>query len=626
MTAAERVQNPHPKKVSEISGRFFVPSYQRGYRWGRHEVEALLNDIYAIGEWREGAKYCLQPVVVKERVAGAGQEELEEGLPPVGEIYYELIDGQQRLTTLYLVYSYLKKIKNIEPRFSLTYQTRPGSTAYLRELDPAQKNDNIDFFHMHDAYQCIVDWFEKTAERTDDGEVMGVADDIYRYLRNQVNVIWYEAGNDEDSITLFTRLNVGRIALSNSELVKALLLAGRGDTLSDNFRQIEIATQWDMIERELQNDAFWAFLTNRPRSDYPNRIELLFDLLARKSDDEKDRFFTFLYFRDCLVRRDAQKKGVDNGEASQLEVWRPVLELYHLLREWFENRDLYHKVGYLVATGDKLGELVEKASGDKPLTKSGFLTVLDTRIKERLNLDEAAARALNYEKDDKKCERMLLLFNVESVRLLKHSSERYPFDSHKNERWSLEHVHAQNAEPLKTEEGWRCWLNDGRRALEALPHLDDEARELAKTALMDDIKKVLGPDWGRVERKDFDPLARRIMDDFLNAEGTDAEKHSIANLALLSGKVNSALNNGAFQVKRLRIIDLDQNGEFIPICTRRVFLKYYTRAGSQQMHLWSREDQEAYLNMMLAPPDSTLGSDEGVIWKYLMKPATEVQL
>jgi Protein of unknown function DUF262/Protein of unknown function (DUF1524) len=621
-----KMKNPDLRKVSKISGYFFVPSYQRGYRWGRHEVEALLDDVYADGGRREDEKYCLQPVVVKEKVAGADDGEPMEGLPPVGEVYYELIDGQQRLTTLYLVYLYLKKIKNIEPSFSLAYQTRPGSTGYLRFPDEALRYDNIDFFHMYDAYQCIVEWFDKAAERTDDHQVMGVADDIYRYLRNQVHVIWYDAGK-EDSITLFTRLNVGRIALTNAELVKALLLASKGEELTDKYRQIEIATQWDMIERELQNDAFWAFLTNRSSSDYPTRIELLFDLLAQKAENEKERFFTFLYFKDCLTEQekvDALKKVVGDEKKGPLKVWEPVLELYHLLQEWFENRDQYHKVGYLVATGDKLGVLVEEATGDKAPTKSGFLTFLNNRITDRLNLDEMAARGLDYESKYKDCERLLLLFNIESVRLLEHSSERYPFDSHKKEHWSLEHIHAQNAEPLKTEDGWRFWLKDGMRALEALPRLDDETREVSKVALVDEIKKVLGPDWGRVERKDFDPLSRRIMIEFLNAEGTDAEKHSIANLALLSGEVNSTLSNGAFQVKRLRIIDLDQNGKFIPMCTRRAFLKYYTPAGSQQMHLWNKEDQESYLDAMLAEADSTLGRKEGVIRKYLKKPTREV--
>jgi hypothetical protein len=398
------------------------------------------------------------------------------------------------------------------------------------------RNDNIDFFHVYQACQCIEQWFNKTAARRDDREVMGVAGDLDAYLRSRVYVIWYDAGN-EDSITLFTRLNVGRIALTNAELVKALLLSGKGDTLANQYRQIEIATQWDMIEQALQDDAFWSFLTNLPASGYPARIELIFDLLANNGAGKKDRFFTFEYFKERLDEQSNKDAGAaakpdDEQKTGQLAVWAPVLEQYHLLREWFENRDLYHNIGYLVAAGDVLAELVAKATADPAPTKSGFLQLIDTRISDRLGLDETTARGLDYENRYKQCERLLLLFNVESVRLLEHSSERYPFDSHKREHWSLEHIHAQNAEPLKTEREWRAWLADAARALGALSRMEDQSREDAKAALVNEINQVLESGQGRVTRKDFDLLSRRVTGDFLNAAGTDGEEHSIANLAM----------------------------------------------------------------------------------------------
>lgn len=75
------------KFVADISGSFYIPSYQRGYRWSETEVVRLLDDIYQNGK----KNYCLQPVVVRKK-----------------EDQYELIDGQQRLTTLYLIYKYME--------------------------------------------------------------------------------------------------------------------------------------------------------------------------------------------------------------------------------------------------------------------------------------------------------------------------------------------------------------------------------------------------------------------------------------------------------------------------------------------------------------------------------------
>lgn len=68
------------KFVADIRGSFYIPSYQRGYRWSETEVVRLLDDIYQNGK----KNYCLQPVVVRKK-----------------EDRYELIDGQQRLIAGY---------------------------------------------------------------------------------------------------------------------------------------------------------------------------------------------------------------------------------------------------------------------------------------------------------------------------------------------------------------------------------------------------------------------------------------------------------------------------------------------------------------------------------------------
>lgn len=129
------------KLVGDIQGFFFVPSYQRGYRWGDAEVIRLLDDIYAT----EGKRnYCLQPVVVRKN----GDR-------------FELIDGQQRLTTLYLIYRYMNEASFgfiDEPRFSLSYGTREKTEEFLKSLDISRKEENIDFWFIASAYESI-NWF-----------------------------------------------------------------------------------------------------------------------------------------------------------------------------------------------------------------------------------------------------------------------------------------------------------------------------------------------------------------------------------------------------------------------------------------------------------------------------------
>ena len=155
--------------VGDITGRFRVPRYQRGYRWGEPEVTRLLNDI-----WESQDKpYSLQPVVVKRD----------------SEATWELIDGQQRLTTLYLIFAYMQRarFKNVGPQYTISYDTRPQSADYLDTLDPALAGTNIDFFQPSTAYACIEAWFEQKGPMLHKRQ--GVADDIFRYLCKSVRVI-----------------------------------------------------------------------------------------------------------------------------------------------------------------------------------------------------------------------------------------------------------------------------------------------------------------------------------------------------------------------------------------------------------------------------------------------------
>ena len=176
-----------------------------------------------------------------------------------------------------------------------------------------------------------------------------------------------------DAPRLFTRLNAGKIPLTNSELIKAQMLfvvksVNDPDDERGKLKQIEIATQWDAMERELHNEEFWAFLTNVPGAGCPARIELMFDILADKKQKDKDEFHTFRWFEEEL-----------NGEEGAEGLWNKIQETFQTLRGWYEDRDLYHKVGYLVAEGKtELSWLVRESQGK---TKSAFKNFLDEKIK-----------------------------------------------------------------------------------------------------------------------------------------------------------------------------------------------------------------------------------------------------
>ena len=548
------------KRVGDIAGLFRVGGYQRGYRWGRPEVERLLNDI-----WENGDKdYSLQPLVVK-RLKDA----------------WELVDGQQRLTTLYLIFVFMKRagLKNVGPQYSIEYDTRTKSTEYLQDPSPVLAESSIDVFHLHTAYTCIEAWFAQKGPTP--LKRQEVADDVFRYLCKRVRVIWYEA-HGLDSTTLFTRLNAGKIALTDAELFKALLLSRSRGGAGKPDRTQEIAAHWDNIERDLRHPDVWAFVADAEVFESPTRITLLLDTLAGGLHGRKrPQFHTF----DAL-RVMVEERGAD-------DVWNQVVQLHALVLGWYESRDPYHRIGYLVAAGQRFSDLVAVAKGK---AKSEFSEILRRRIQETLDLTPSGVMELSYESHAKGCTRLLLLLNVETVRRMKDSTERYPFRIHRSQAWSLEHIHAQHAEGLTKAEQWKEWLRLHREALAELPTVD-EARREALLRKIDSVGEGL-------DRHAFQALARDIAGAFPveSASGSAAghSVHSVSNLALLASGHNSALNNAVFEVKRRRILELDRQGAYIPVCTRQVFLKYYTDANAQQVHFWSAQDRAAYLAAILS--------------------------
>lgn len=268
------------------------------------------------------------------------------------------------------------------------------------------------------------------------------------------------------------------------------------------------------------------------------------------------------------------------------KVWDDVVHLHSLVLGWHDNRDIFHKIGYLTANRHSLRELVELSKGK---LKSSFEAALDERIRSDLKLSAADVGDLSYQSPQSA--KVLLLMNVETVRRMKDSSERYSFRAYASGSWSLEHIHAQNAERLNRAEQWTEWLRLHKNALEELPHLEAADR----AALSERIDKALA----EISEDNFRPLERELTELFtLTSDSDHGGVDSIANLALLGSGDNSALSNSVFEVKRREILRLDGEGSYIPICTRNVFLKYYTEA-AQQFHFWGPKDRESYLTALL---------------------------
>ena len=228
--------------------RYWIPAYQRGYRWTPLQVRQLLDDIWEFIQQSEGgsreAFYCLQPLVVKPKEDGR----------------IEVVDGQQRLTTIYILLTYLKALADVleKPRFQITFETRgEANEPFLGNIDPARAEENVDFFHISRAYQAVEEWFQ--------GREGSHKLKLLQHLLNDdesgrnVKVIWFELAPQDDPVAAFTRLNVGKIPLTNDELIRALFLRNAAGQDTSGALALQIAHEWDQLERRCKETLFGTF-------------------------------------------------------------------------------------------------------------------------------------------------------------------------------------------------------------------------------------------------------------------------------------------------------------------------------------------------------------------------------
>lgn len=552
------------RSVNDLKGLFYIPAYQRGYRW-KDEVKLLLDDISEFESSDKNVKYSLQPIVVKNISSGS-------------EIKYEVVDGQQRITTVFLIFNYIKN-QNVplELQFKVEYETRPDSEKFLSGICVKGSDDieNIDAYYMQEAYNSIDKWFKEKSV------FAAFVWKFYEKITEKVSIIWYETNETEDPIKLFSRLNIGRIPLTNSELIKALLLS-RDDSLNEQ-KQLECAIEWDRIEKELRDSRFWAFLTNESQDEYPSRIDFLFKLIFNRNGNGAHyygQYAIFHYFSDRMKNKGKIVKEL------KLKLWEELQDYFLRLKGWYEDRDLYHKIGYLLTSESiTLEKLIKEFESEK--SKRKFCDFLDNKIAD--SIKGCKLEKLSYEDNRSEIQRILLLFNVESVRQIKDDHIRFPFNQYK-EGWSLEHIHAQHSEGLNKVEQWVEWLNLHKKSLKNLPRTEEDGT----CKLIGEIEALLKVQ-DKLDKGQFQEIVRKTLKILSPEKDEDAPYlHSLSNMALLKTEDNAALSNSTFDVKRIRIIEMNNGGSYIPLCTLRVFLKYYT-SKDKQIHFWGKADQLEYM-------------------------------
>jgi len=633
-----------PRSIDKLKGmRFRIPSYQRGYRWERLQVVQLLDDI---AESDEKSPYYLQPVVV----APANTELLEQ-LPADEKFDYDLIDGQQRLTTLLLVLKAFSKFKatpsikefqkltdpsqaeefksllgissaigsaDVSADYAILYETRKDSAPFLDGISAIDINDNRitaspDHLYMWRAYQTICRWLKI--------QKIAKIQKVANIIKSRVKIIWYELPETVTDWKKFTDLNIGKIPLTNSELVKALFLRSSNfskDKGSEEYAKQTFVAQWDHIERELSDLDFWGYLTTESTDKYPTKIDLVLDLVSGKSlYQSKDPFYTFNYF---------VKWFNNHNDVTGQEKWEEIYLQYQRLRDWYDDRRIYHRLGYLVSINYPANTLARIFKFAHPEGKEARSTA---RISQMLNRlvrfslripDDDKFKSVNTFKDlryncaddpDNKFDnshhymikRYLTLYNIMMTETAGNSL-RYSFAHHNTIEggWSLEHIHAQKSETLNKGWQWTQWVKTHLESLERVMKSNEFNHE--DNGKIYDLQKRMKEFGETSTRQMFDEIAsafRDVMESLPGASGLYQDE--MANLALLGKYDNSTLNNSTFDVKRQKIIQM-LSTNFVPIATERVFLKAIMNdAGADKSYscdidhlfFWGDIDRKAYM-------------------------------
>ncbi len=566
------------RSINELFGeRFHIPSYQRGYRWTEKQVTDLLEDVWHFGNTPQSHEigkdkpfYCLQPIVVK-------QNDREE---------WDVIDGQQRLTTIYLILKNLEGfIDGSTKNFGkIEYETRKESEHYLKSIVEADKDANVDYYHIYNANKTISEWF---ANKANNGFSSARIKFLTPFLED-TKVIWYQVNDGTEAIDIFTRINIGKIPLTNAELVKALFLKqgnfDKGGISNIRLKQIQISSEWDKIESVLQDDGFWHFIYQGNKK-YSTRIEYIFDLMKGKNPNH-DPHYTFYEFHKDYLQDTDKEKATDR-------LWLSIKKYFQTFEEWFKDREFYHLIGYLITSGYSVSTLIAES---KNYTKTEFKERLRSKIKGVVNYSSDDLDELDYN-DRIKVKSILLLFNIQTILSNKASNIRFPFDSYKKEDWDIEHIRSVKSDMLKaTSKQRRHWLEtvleyytgktEVKEQEKEIPNLKAEDKAFAENILVLLLQEKIAED-------EFLKLYEDILQRFEENNEPD-NINSISNLTLLDASTNRSYKNAVFPIKRKTILENDMKGTFIPICTKNVFLKAYSNKLDGVM-FWQKKDAKDYL-------------------------------
>lgn len=649
------------QSIEEIKNKecnFFIPDYQRGFRWGREQVRQFIEDINTSSE---GEINCIQPLVLKAE-----------------DDKYIVIDGQQRLTTIYIILLCMGDDPPYKLSYDLSYNKSNERQSFLEKLNDKYENiidgkleikdiPDIDCYHMIMAFDEIVRYLHgvvgSARDDSNDEQVLSkaiydtykksVSSDSISKIKKKLNkytkFIWYKIKDDESETKVFTRMNIGKIQLTGTELIRALLLnrtyTQECDSRTAEQLQVQIANEWDLYENTLRNPEFYGFIGEGKGliedTIDTSRISVLFALVNERS--VKKEIELYKIYQDLL--HDAHKRSVEEIR----KIWNKIRDLFSFLNDWYTDLELYHYVGCYVSiiqSTSKLNPLIELCNEWRTniVYKEDFLKFIRIKLLKSIadkvfeNQEEEKyyeelitgapqelekyinklCREINYRDHKEAIKHVLLIHNIQTVidtwrrnyedKKTPNSFARFPFFAFHDQKWDIEHINSQHEfEGKYSHKGLDLKTKLMLASIyESIPK-NDETKQLLKDVLSGANKNI---------NEEFKKRIKQII----NVK--DPQKDALGNLVLLDQHTNREYKNAPFAYKRMVVLarmrgekpksdktvwdtdkeylKIDENGyegdnhkPMVPICTSNVFTKYYNSLPSDYTR-WDEDDAKTY--------------------------------
>ena len=585
--------------------RYYIGPYQRGYKWASEreddQVPQLLKDVQKAwekkkeGDDRGEGEYFLQYVtVLKSNLADVRGDEDVARLADAADadMVYEVIDGQQRLTTLAIVFDRLHRLypeiesigRRENGRDRIEYARDESGYGLFEKIEAidggGELEDTQDMFYIGAAVRWIDGFFGKMAE----DEVRGYAE----FLRDGVKIILNRESDFVSAEEVFVNLNGNCVELTNTYLIKGLLLT-RGvnteDRNGDAYGYFNIMEQrkvngrvWDEIQNWVEQPDVARFFFGEDERGMENLLMLLMAEDGGVCEDMDGGRRLFNRYNEVVA---TDEKGL---------MWMGRLQhCYRKCRSWYEDAEVYNLMGYVLFLQG--GNPIEKKRKRMEILceclKKSNKEMLKVLAEKALEIMPNLQQEGDPSYGDKRLTPLLLSLNVfpEGWGNALYDSKKMPrfnFPDYDRSKWTFEHIRPRNPkESLRLPEEAKDMVLKMYEKEVAAVEEDTASAERIKI-----VKQQIKD--GKIEN------VEEVLP-FLYSDLPDEQENGMGNMALLSNSVNSSISNNPYLIKRFLIFRKVSEGAFIPPHTVAVFTKAINGTQlSVDLVNWDKDDVAAH--------------------------------